>query len=247
VNELKNAYVNELYKMSKKKKPAVAVVLSAGAVIIAALTVYGINSLAGIRITGSSELSILVLSVLNYTLVPLFAAFAAIDAVSGEFADGTVKMTLTTPASRLCVYAAKALAIGTFIVVNLMIIMLLSLAASFFVNSGTPNLFRIFLAYLMSALPVFIFALSVMLIGSITRGTTSTFMFSILLFLVFLGLGVAYPGAKSFFFTSAFDWYRLFLGSFINYGKILRVFLILAGYGIMLFGGGYYLFDKRDI
>ncbi len=247
MSELKNAYINELYKISKKKKPAVAVILSTVAVAVAAISVYGINNLAGIRITGSSELSLLILSVLNYTLIPLFAAFVSIDMISGEFADNTIKTTLTTPATRFDVYLSKAFAAGTFILANLMYIMLISLIASYAVSGVVPDILSVFTAYFVSVLPVFVFSLAVMLIGNIAKGTTSSFMLSVLMFLLLLGVGLAYPMAKSFLFTSAFDWYRLFLGSFINYGKILRVFLMLAGYAIMLFGAGFYFFEKRDV
>lgn len=245
--ELKGAYINELYKISKRKKVVTSAVLSIFAVLAAAVIVYCINNFAGIRITGSSEFPILVLSVLIYTLLPLFTAFVCIDMVSGEFSDQTIKTTLTTPASRLCVYSAKVLAAGTFILASLLFIMVLSILASFFVGNISASIFRVLTAYIVSALPLFVFALLVMLIGNITRGTTSTFMLSILVFLVFLGLGMAFPNFKSFLFTSAIDWYRLFLGSYINYGKAARVFFILAGYAIVLFSSGYILFEKRDI
>jgi len=99
----------------------------------------------------------------------------------------------------------------------------------------------------MAFLPMFIFALVVVLISNITRGTTSAFMLSIFVFLVFNGLNLVFPQIRSFLFTSSFDWYRLILGSYINYSKIFRIFLILIGYGIMLFAAGYYLFEKKDI
>lgn len=99
----------------------------------------------------------------------------------------------------------------------------------------------------MAFMPIFIFALVVVLISNITRGTTSTFMLSIFILLMFNGLGLVFPQIKSFLFTSTFDWYRLILGSYINFSKILRIFLILLGYGIMLIAAGYYLFDKKDI
>lgn len=247
MSTLKAAYINELYKISKKKKITVASILSTLSVIVAAIIVYSVNNLAGIRVTGSSEFSNLVLTVLSYTLIPLFTAFVCIDMFSGEFVDNTAKFTLTCPASRLKVFLAKIFAVASFIMANLIFVMVISFSASFFINGTTISIFNVLTAYVATFLPLFIFALVVIVISNLAKGNTSAFMLSVLVFLVFIGLEIAFPYFKSFLFTSSFGWYRLFLGSYINYSKILRVFLILSGYGIMLFGIGFYLFDKKDL
>lgn len=244
---LKAVYINEIFKISRKKKIRAASIFSIISVIVAAILVYSLNNFAGIRITGSSDFSIMVLSVLSYTLFPLFTTFICIDIFAGEFADDTIKFTLTGPAPRFKVFLGKILAIASFIMANLIFVMILSFIVSIFIDRSTPNLLKILLAYIMEFFPQFIFALIVVFISNISKGTTSAFMLSILVFLVFNGLGFIFPYYKSLLFTSAFDWYTLILGSYINFSKILRVFLILLGYGIMLFTGTYYLFEKRDI
>ena len=244
---LKAVYINEIFKISKKKKITVALIFSFLSVILAAIVVYFLNNFAGIRITGSSDFSIMVLTALSYTLFPLFTAFICIDMFAGEFADDTIKFTLTGPAPRYKVFLGKILAIASFIMTNLIFVMILSLTVSIVIDSSMPNLFKIFLAYIMEFFPQFIFALVVVFIANISKGTTSSFMLSVIVFLLFNGLEFFFPYYKSFLFTSTFDWYTLILGSYVNFSKILRVFLILLGYGIMLFTGTYYLFEKRDI
>jgi ABC-2 type transport system permease protein len=244
---LKSVYINEIFKISKRKKITVALIFSALFVIVTAIVIYSLNNFAGIRVTGSSEFSIMVLTILSYTILPLFTTFICIDMFAGEFADNTIKFTLTGPASRFKVFMGKILAIVTYLIVNLLFIMIFSVVVSLFINRDVPNIFKILMSYIMAFLPILILALAVALISNITKGTTSAFMFSIFVFLVFNGLGLVFPQIRSFLFTSAFDWYRLILGSYINFSKILRIFLILLGYGIMLFTSGYYLFEKRDI
>ena len=244
---LKAVYINEIFKISKKKKFFLALIFSFFSVIVAAIAVYFLNNFAGIRITGSSDFSIMVLSVLSYTLFPLFIAFICIDMFVGEFVDQTIKLTLTCPAPRFKVFLGKILAIASFIMTNLFFVMVSSLLVSIFVSSSMPNLIKVFLAYIMEFFPLFVFALMVVLISNIAKGTTSAFMFTIFIFLVFNGLGFVFPYFKSLFFTSSFDWYTLFLRSYINSSKIIRLFLILLGYSIMLFTAGYYLFEKKDI
>jgi len=76
---LKAVYINEMFKISKKKKIAISLVFSLLSLIVGAIVVYYLNNFAGIRITGSSDFSIMVLTVLSYTLFPLFTAFICID------------------------------------------------------------------------------------------------------------------------------------------------------------------------
>ena len=244
---IKAVFINEIFKISKKKKITAALIFSVLSVIVAAIVEYSLKNFAGIRVTGSSEFSIMILTILSYSLFPLFTTFICIDMFAGEIADHTIKFTLTGPASRDKVFLGKILAIGAFIICNLIFVMVLSVVASLFINSNIPNLLNILISYIMAFFPIFIFALVVVLISNITRGTTSAFMLSIFAFLVFNGLNLAFPQIRSFLFTSSFDWYRLILGSYINYSKIFRIFLILLGYGIMLFAAGYYLFEKKDI
>lgn len=180
MSSLRAAYINEIYKLSKRKKLMVSCVLSVAAVLVAALIVGVANNFMGIRITGESEFSILVLSVLNYTLIPLFTIFICIDMVGGEFSNQTMKMVLTRPVSRIKVYLSKAMAAATFIIVNLLFIMVTSLIISLFIKGTLAGIGRIFIAYVASFFPLFVFALFTMIISTVFRGTGSAFFLSIL-------------------------------------------------------------------
>ena len=247
MNMLKAAYINELYKISKKKKITVAALLSVGAVLIGGLIVSSVNNFVGISLTGKSEFSILVLSVLCYTLIPLFTMFVCIDMFTGELADHTIKQTLTRPVSRFKIFLAKVLAAATFILADLLFVMIVSTLVSFVIGATSLSLWKVFLAYLVEFLPLLVFALLVILVANLMRGTSGAFLISLVLYLVFLALPAVFGQYQSFFFTSLFDWYTLFLGSYINFYKIFRVLLILSGCGIMFFAAGYYLYDRRDI
>ena len=244
---LKSVYINEIIKISKKKQVKMAIIFSTIFVALAGIAIYVLNNFAGIKVTGSSDFSTMVLAILNYTIFPLFVAFISIDMFVGEFVDNTIKFTLTGPASRFKVFFGKLLAVASFIIGKLFFVMIISAISAIFINKNMPNFLKIFASYTMAFMPMFVFATVVILISNIAKGPTSAFMFSIFTFLLFNGLNLFFPQIKSFLFTSNFDWYRLILGSYINYSKILRVFLTLLGYCIMLITAGYYIFEKRDI
>lgn len=244
---LKSVYINEIIKISKKKKLIMTIIFSILFVVLTAIAIYLLNNFAGIKVTGSSDFSIMVLTILSYSIFPLFITFLCIDMFVGEFVDDTIKFTLTGPASRIKVFLGKILAVATYIIGKLFFVMIISVIASILISKNMPSLLKIFVSYTMAFMPIFVFALAVILISNIAKGTTSAFMFSIFIFLLFSGLGLFFPQIKSFLFTSTFDWYKLILGSYINFSKILRVFLTLLGYCIMLITAGYYLFEKKDI
>lgn len=246
----KAAFINEMDKLLKKKKVLVAAVLSITAVIIGQLAVTAIQKGLGLRVAGSSEFPIMVLSVFSYTLLPLFAVFVAIDVFSGEFSSNTMKITLTRPVSRMGVFSAKVLSIALFILANLFFVMLLSTAAGIVFNMSSVSflgIVRVFLSYTAMFLPVFVFALFTVLLANVFRGGVSVFLLSVLAFIGLNFLGVVFSRYSSFFITSMFDWYRLWISSIPNVFKILRQFLIMAGCGTMFFTGGYYLFDRKDL
>jgi ABC-2 type transport system permease protein len=242
----KAAYINEIFKIAKKKKITVLCILSLLAALIGSAIVVGINNVSGIMLAGSGNFAIVVLSVMIYSLIPLFTAFICVDMFGGEFADNTMKFTLTCPASRVTVFIAKLMAAATFIMANLMFVMMISILVSVFFDASL-SIHMIVIAYVVSFLPLFMFAMTVSVVSCWVKGTTSAFMLCILLFLGFNFLEVWFPAVKSFFFTSTFGWYNLFMGDYINTGKILRIFLILLGYGVMLFGAGLALFERKDL
>ena len=249
MNKLSAAYKNELYKLYKKKKVYVAAVLCLLTVAVGAVMSYLINNFMGISVTTGASFPVVVLPIMMNTLISLFIIFICVDMFGGEFAANTIKFTLTTPASRFKIFTAKFLAAATFIAASLAAILLLSLIASFILGGDMSGLLYAVIAYIVSVLPLTVFALLVILIANLTRGTTSAFMLSILAFLVFRGVEFAAPTYSAMLFTASYDWYTYFAaaGDYINYGKIFRLLLIQGGYFVMLFSLGYMLFEKREI
>jgi ABC-2 type transport system permease protein len=246
----KAAFVNESVKLLKKKKLIAAVLLSILAVLIGQVAVTVVKHGLGLRVVGSTEFPIVVLSILTYTILPLFSTFVAIDMFNGEFSSNTMKITLLRPVSRLGVFSAKVLNIALFIFANLMFVMVLSLLVGYIFNPTTASwmgMVQVFLSYGSTFLPVFVFALLVVLLSNVLSGGLAVFFLSIIVFIAFNFLGIFFSSYSSFFITSMFNWYNLWISEPINLAKIMRQGLIMCGCGIMLFSAAYYLFDSKDI
>ncbi|WP_159887824.1 ABC transporter permease [Paenibacillus puerhi] len=246
----KAAFINEAVKLLKKKKLIAAAILSILAVLIGQIAVTAIKHGLGLRVVGSTEFPLVVLSMFAYTILPLFSTFVAIDMFNGEFSSNTMKITLTRPVSRLGVFSAKVLNLALFIMANLLFVMVLSLVAGFLFNMSSSSLIgigRVILSYVATFFPVFVFALLVVLLSNWLRGGLAVFFLAIITFIAFNFLGIVFSSYSSFFITSMFDWYTLWIAESINAFKIFRQLLIMSGCGIMLFTAGYYLFDRKDI
>ena len=221
----KAAFLNELFKLRKKKKLVASAVLSLLTVLIGQLAVSAVTYGLGLRLAGSGEFPFVVLSLICYTLLPLFAAFVAIDAFCGEFSSNTMKLTLTRPVSRFGVYTAKVGTVGVFILANLLFVMVLALWAGFLFNPASADVssvVKVVMAYGVSWLPVFVFSLVVVVLANLLRSGTAVFFLSVLLYLAFHFLGIVFSRYASFFMTSSFDWYALWIADTVNWGKIVR-------------------------
>ncbi|MFS0726393.1 ABC transporter permease [Paenibacillus sp. 1P07SE] len=246
----KAAFLNEIFKLVKRKKMNAAAILAILAVVVGQVAVSAVKHGFGLRLAGGTEFPLVVLSAFSYTLLPLFAAFVAIDMFNGEYSSNTMKITLTRPVSRLGVFSAKVIAIALFIAVNLAFVMVLSLSAGLIFNpwsGGWLGIARVVLSYAVTFLPVFVFILLVVLLANVVRGGLSVFFLSVLLFVGFMFLGIIIPGSSSFLVTSMFDWHTLWISEKPGVFKIVRQGLIMSGFGVMLFTAGYALFDRKDI
>lgn len=245
----KAAFINEVERLYKKKKALAAVIISLAVIVLGQLAIVGLRSGFGVRGTGSAEFPVLVLSVVVNTILPLFTALVAIDCFSGEFSQNLMRVTLTRPVSRLKIFTAKVAAIAAFILGNLILLMVFSLAAGFLfnANSATPAAVgRTVLAYFVSLLPLFVLALGIVLLANVLKKGTTVFFLAILIFLVLKALGMLFPQYLSILITSQLDWYDLWLANTFPLARIGRTFLIMLGYALMFFSAGFYLFDKKE-
>lgn len=243
------ALVNEIEKLYKKKKALVALIIALATIVVGQLGIVGVRSGFGIRGVSSMEFPLLVLSVVVNTLLPLFTALVAIDSFSGEFSHNSMRILLTRPVSRFKLFSAKIAAIALFILANLLLLLVFSVLAGFLFNTNSAGLDMIaktVWSYLVSLLPMLVLALGIVLLANIFKSGISVFFVSILLFIVLKVLGVLFPQYASLFITTHLDWYNIWLVSSFPLGKIMRELLIMAGYAIMLFTAGFYLFDRKE-
>lgn len=247
--EFKAALINEIEKLYKKKKVLVAAVVSLIFIVIGQVSIIGLRSGFGVRGVSSMEFPLLVLSVVVNTILPLFTALVTIDSFSGEFSQNIMKIALTRPITRLKFFTAKIVSIMLFVFVNLLFVMIFSTLAGFIFNSSpftTQGIIKILVSYFVTLIPMLILSLVIVLLTNILKSGIGVFFVSILIFIIFKTLGIIFSSFSTLFFTSMLDWYKLWIMSNVSFLKILRQFMMMFSYAILLFTGSYYLFDKKE-
>lgn len=247
MNGFKTAVFAELKKAAGKKKIKVAALLCLIAVIVSALVCVLAGSFMGVNMTGKTEFSITVLPVFLKFLIPLFTIFMCIDMFGGEYNSGTMKTTLLMGKSRWKVFFSKAFVLGAFILAMLAFTMVTSFIAGVILGKTEMAVFRVFFSYLISFVPLMTFAFMCMLISNIVKGSGAAFMLSVIFYLALYVLSILFPGVSPFFYTSAFDVYVLLSTPLLSIGRMLRMLVILIGYGALFSGLGVYLFDRKEL
>ncbi|KLU59863.1 ABC-2 family transporter protein [Peptococcaceae bacterium CEB3] len=246
----KTALINEVEKLSKKKKAWVAVILSLAVIVVGQLVILAVRSGFGLRGVGSGEFPLLVLSLVVNTILPLFAALVAIDSFSGESAQNTLRITLTRPVSRFKVFTAKIGAIALFLLGALVLLFVFSVLAGLLFNASSltwSDFFRLVLSFLVSLLPLVVLALGIVLLTNVARSGITVFFLAILAFLLLKVLGLVFSGYADLLPTAQLDWYNLWLADVFPVAAVVRQFLLMLGYGVMFFVAGFYLFDQKEL
>lgn len=246
---IKATLINELEKLYKNKKVFIVAILSIIFIIIGQVFILLVRNNFGLKGVSSTEFSLLVLSIFINTLLPLFIALITIDSFSGEFSHNTMKICLTRPISRLKLFTIKISAVIIVVFITLMIIMLFSIISGLIFNSNSftlENIIKIIISYVVTLIPMIILCLMIVLFTSILKSGIAVFFISVLIFILFKVLAIFFPAYSGILFTSIMGWHTLWIMDNIPVVKILRSFIMMLSYIIILFTTAYYVFDKKD-
>lgn len=248
-NSLLSVWQNELFKIFKKHRVKMIMLL-----LLSAVTVLP-KSLEYWKLRAQGQpvpypLGAFTLAIFVYFYIPVFVVFICTDIFSGEYSDGTIKITLLAPVSRLKVFVGKFLAVLTFIACMLLVgfvFSVLEYTADIKAVFGSGGLFFIIaLSYVSAMLPISVFALMSIVVSNLFENTNFSFLLIIVLSAVFLAIDVFYPRFSFVFSFMDFNFPfhiisgRSILGAF-------NVIISLVGYLVLFFSIAYSLFENKEI
>lgn len=241
---------NELEKLFSRKKYLIFLILDA---ICCLLTAVG-QILAEMVADGSFDTTelfnnMLVSGMTPYLMIfiPLMAMLAAADLFSGEYHDSSIRAVLLRPVERWKIFCSKAAAIFilcfAYMVAHVIFLFLVKLIFGQSV-SGTGYAIG---AYLLDTVPMAVLVLFFVFLHQLVKTSGSAVALSIVSYVALVGIGKYISFAGGLVFTEYLGWHGIWLGTIPPLTVVLPKLGIVLGTAIVLYCGGYYLFERKEI
>jgi ABC-2 type transport system permease protein len=244
MNSIRSGIINENTKLFKRSKYKTLLICIG--ILSIALGVIS-NYTGGLINVSLSNLPLNILSILTTVLIPLIIFMAVADLFAAEQENGTIKAVITRPISRGEILISKMIAILIYVTSILIVTFILSLFMGIlFGRTQVINIPEIFIAYVVSLLPLIPTIFLSILISQLSRSSSSSVMVSALIYIIIMLLGIICPPISSMIFTSYINWYKLFIGAQMPIKSILVIVGLLVGYSLIFFSGAYALFEKKE-
>lgn len=240
-------YLGEFKKLRLKKKYTVFTIISALLCIMLALISALIGKAASIS-SGSLTLSVpmTVMSIFTQLIMPLVAAMAVCDLFATEYHDLSIKAQLMRPVTRFKIYTGKLCAVFTVCTLIFLSVYAISALSDFAFTQNRGGLLYSFGAYVLNLIPLIPVILMAALINQFAKGSTSAMFLCIIIYILMKVAGILVPILDSLLFTGYLEWHKLWLGTTLPLGALISKCILLLGYAITFFSGGYFLFLKRE-
>ncbi|MBE5040219.1 ABC transporter permease [Ructibacterium gallinarum] len=240
--------INECTKLLHRKKYLVFLLIGIAISLFNVLgkTVVGRLSGGSFNISGSSAPMAMMTLFIEF-LIPLVVMMAVCDLFSTEYQEMTMKAVLIRPVSRIKIYASKLTAVTLLALVYLLVLFAASGVLDLLIAGKIRSLGYAFFAYLLDIVPMFVVILMAAFINQIGKGSTLAMFLCIIVYGVLYVAGIFIPNLSGMLFTGYMKWHSLWLGHMLPVGALTAKTALLAGYALVFFSGGYYLFLRREI
>jgi len=244
MNAIRIGIINESTKIFKRSKYKVLLICIGILSIVLGLIS---NYTGGLINVSLSNLPLNILSILTNVLIPLIIFMVVADLFTAEQENGTIKAVITRPISRNEILISKMIAILIYVASILIITFIISLVMGiFFGRTQIISIPEIFISYVVSILPIIPTILLSILISQLSKSSSSSVMFSVLIYIIIMLSGIIVPKVSSMIFISYTNWYKLFIGAQMPIKSILTIIGLLLGYSLVFFSGAYALFEKKE-
>lgn len=240
---------NELFKLRKRKKYAVFLLLGCLICVASALKLVIANYITDGGMSAEAVLGGLTNSNLPFFLLiflPLMAIMASCDLFVGEQADHTIRFSLMRPVGKGKLFFSKAAAVFILCAFDLAVMYLVTTLTQVILGGGTQGIATSFLACLLDLIPLAVLVLFFSLVNQLVKGSSLTVLLCVVLYVGFIALGTYMPAIGGLLFTGYLRWHNLWIGVTLPILSMLPRIGLLAGYGLVFGCGGYLLFDRKE-
>ena len=240
---------NELFKLSRRKKYIVFLILGALVCVGSALRVLAADLILDEALprellvgglTGENLLFLLLL------FLPLIALMGCCDLFAGEQADHTLRFSLMRPVGKGKLFFSKAAAVFLLCLFDLVVLLAVSAAAQLIMGGGSKGIARSVASGLLDLVPLAVLILFFCLINQLVKGSGLAVLVCLAVYVALVVVGTYVPAAGGLLFTGYLRWHNLWVGVTLPFKAMLTRIGILAGYGLVFGSCGYLLFDRKE-
>ena len=240
---------NELFKLRKRKKYLVFLILGSAICVASALRVLIVNYITDGGVSRQAILGGLMSSNLTFLLLlflPLMAIMATCDLFEGEQVDHTIRFSLMRPVGKGKIFFSKAAAAFLLCAFDLAVMYVVTTLTQVCLGGGTEGILTSLGASLLDLIPLAVLVLFFSLINQLVKGSSLTVLLCVVCYIGLLILGTYTPAVGGLVFTGYLRWHNLWIGITLPLLSLLPRIGLLAGYGLVFGCCGYLLFDRRE-
>lgn len=240
---------NECFKLRKRKKYLVLLIIGSAICVASALRIVIANYITGGSASRQAVLGGLTSSNLPFFLLiflPLMAIMASCDLFVGEQADHTIRFSLMRPVGKGKLFFSKGLAVLLLCAVDLAVMFVVSALTQVVLGGGTSGILTSLGACLLDLIPLAVLILFFCLINQLAKGSSLTVLLCVVLYVGFLALGTYLPAIGGLLFTGYLRWHNLWIGVTLPFASLLSRIGLLAGYALVFACGGFLLFERKE-
>ena len=240
---------NELFKLRKRKKYLVFLIIGALLCVGSALRVLLANLILDEEIprklllgglTGENLLFLLVI------FLPLMALMGSCDLFAGEQGDHTLRFSLVRPVGKGKLFFSKAAAVFLLCLFDLAVLLGISMLAQVVLGGGTDGILRCVASGLLDLAPLAVLILFFCFLNQVFKGSGLAVLVCLVVYIVLVVIGTYVPVAGGLLFTGYLRWHNLWVGVALPFWSLLTRVGILAGDGLVFACLGYLLFDRKE-
>lgn len=240
---------NECFKLRKRKKYLVFLILGCLVCVASALRLVIANYITGGAVSAETMLSGLTTANLPFLLLvflPLMAIMASCDLFVTEQADHTIRFSLMRPVGKGKLFFAKAAAVFVLCLFDLVILYVVTALTQVAMGGGTGGLLTGLLSYGLDLISLAVLVLFFCFVNQLVKGSGLTVLLCVVLYVALLAIGTYLPAWGGLLFTGYLRWHNLWIGVALPFLSMLSRIGLLVGYGMVFACGGYLLFDRKE-
>ena len=245
------AYRNEADKIIRRKKYIVFLIIGIAICILWAMLGSMLSGFIGQR---SGILLILtptpmgVLPFFLQIMLPLLIFMGVTDLITTEGAEHTMKAMICRPVERWKLYAAKLLAVMSYVALYLACVFAVStvLNQAFGRALSADGLLTAFASYALTIPTLAVLATFAALVALLGRSGSLVMFLLVVIYMAMSVLPVFIPILSELLFTSYLGWHRLWIGVQPGASRLVHMLIIVVGYGVVFFMAGSLVFDGKE-